>query len=222
MNPLLLNLLLLNLLLLNLLLLNLLAESTPAESTPTEESSGTEVTSAPEESATSDVSSTVDATSDEPSVTSDEVTSETPSEVACFLNGEQISVVDYATGVCDFEIPDYLETFFNFVSSQDYNIQYYYARVSGNQYTNDIRSAGRIVSIPARVLFELHTKLFQVHLQEGSTRRDDVDDFIDSIIDTDGTETDVDLSAGIPVDEVASSSAAESTQLNPLLLNPSC
>ncbi|KAK6867025.1 Yeast-form wall Protein 1 [Candida tropicalis] len=130
------------------------------------------------------------------------------------MNDETVSVVSYATGVCTFTIPDEYEIFFNYISNNEFDIQYYYARVSGNQYTNNIRNAGRTLSIPARILFNLVSQVHQVHLQEpasssssGFEKRDEIDDFLDSVSDTDGTPVDINLSAVAADDE---SSVSES------------
>ncbi|EMG47123.1 hypothetical protein G210_2593, partial [Candida maltosa Xu316] len=132
-------------------------------------------------------------------VSSTDEASATPSLLACIINNERVSVVNFETGVCVFTLPEEYETFFNFVSPEDYDIQYYYARAGESQFTNDIRNAGRIISIPARILWNLVSQVHQVHLESASNstlrKRDEIDDFIASIEDTDGTPIDVYLSA---------------------------
>ena len=92
--------------------------------------------------------------------------------VACLLNGEEVAKVEFETGTCDFELPTGLETFFSFVASNDYNVQYYYVTAADERYTNDIRNAGRTISIPARYLVDETTPLFQVHLQRHQQERE--------------------------------------------------
>ena len=127
--------------------------------------------------------------------------------VACLLNGEEVAKVEFETGTCDFELPTGLETFFSFVASNDYNVQYYYVTAADERYTNDIRNAGRTISIPARYLVDETTPLFQVHLQKAPARkRDEVDDFLNSLGDEEGTQVDVVIGA-VPVEEPSSSSS---------------
>ncbi|KAK6881435.1 Yeast-form wall Protein 1, partial [Candida tropicalis] len=182
------------------------ASSEAVATSSVEEVSSVEQPQETESASSAEPSSTVEETSDVASSASD-VPSETPSLVTCYINNEAVAEVDYETGICDFELPSDLDPFFNFVSAEDYNIQYYYARVNGNQFTNDIRSAGRVISIPAKTLYKLVTRVHEVLLQQsaGAQKRDEVDDFLDSVADTDGTDTGIDLS----VDVTASSSSSE-------------
>ena len=182
------------------------ASSEAVATSSVEEVSSVEQPQETESASSAEPSSTVEETSDVASSASD-VPSETPSLVTCYINNEAVAEVDYETGICDFELPSDLDPFFNFVSAEDYNIQYYYARVNGNQFTNDIRSAGRVISIPAKTLYKLVTRVHEVLLQQsaGAQKRDEVDDFLDSVADTDGTDTGIDLS----VDVTVSSSSSE-------------
>lgn len=130
--------------------------------------------------------------------------------VACLVNGVQVAIVDLDTGICPFTIPDYLPCFFEFISPEDYNIEFYYAIAQNLRYTNDIVHAGRVINIPARLLYGTPgSDLFQVHLEKhpasNSTaairkrlfkdtplvKRDAADDFAETIKDTDGTDINV-------------------------------
>ncbi|KAK6888102.1 Cell wall protein 1 [Candida tropicalis] len=190
------------------------ASSEAVATSSVEEVSSVEQPQETESASSAEPSSTVEETSDVASSASD-VPSETPSLVTCYINNEAVAEVDYETGICDFELPSDLDPFFNFVSAEDYNIQYYYARVNGNQFTNDIRSAGRVISIPAKTLYKLVTRVHEVLLQQsaGAQKRDEVDDFLDSVADTDGTDTGIDLSVDVTASSssksVASSASAE-------------
>ncbi|RCK66484.1 Cell wall protein RBR3 [Candida viswanathii] len=136
--------------------------------------------------------------------------SDNPSLLSCYIGGEEVAVVDYETGVCDFTIPDHLETFFYFVSLENYNVQYYYASFDGQRYKTDVATAGRVISIPAKLLNTAALELVQVHLQKVPTagtqnsstaateefvKRDDLDDFLSSLGDDEGTPIDVTVSA---------------------------
>ena len=143
------------------------ASSEAVATSSVEEVSSVEQPQETESASSAEPSSTVEETSDVASSASD-VPSETPSLVTCYINNEAVAEVDYETGICDFELPSDLDPFFNFVSAEDYNIQYYYARVNGNQFTNDIRSAGRVISIPAKTLYKLVTRVHEVLLQQSA------------------------------------------------------
>ena len=199
------------------------SSSEPTEEPTESDEHSTAETSESDEQSTAEPSESDEQSTSEPTASDNESTegpsetstpSETPSLVACLMNDETVSVVSYATGVCTFTIPDEYEIFFNYISNNEFDIQYYYARVSGNQYTNNIRNAGRTLSIPARILFNLVLQVHQVHLQEpasssssGFEKRDEIDDFLDSVLDTDGTPVDINLSAVAADDE---SSVSES------------
>ncbi|RCK65308.1 hypothetical protein Cantr_01055 [Candida viswanathii] len=128
--------------------------------------------------------------------------------VNCYTNGEIVSLVDYENGVCEFIIPDSCPTVFPYASSSNYEIRYYYAQVNGVKYTTDIQRAGRVISVPARLLVSQGIALFQVHLQKSPTRRlvrksdieeeyVDVNEFVASIADTEGSPLDVTISDGV-------------------------
>ncbi|CAX44051.1 flocculation protein, putative [Candida dubliniensis CD36] len=127
-------------------------------------------------------------------------------DVACLINNQQVAVVDLDTGVCPFTIPDSLAAFFTFVSLEEYNVQFYYTIVNNVRYNTDIRNAGKVINVPARSLYGVGAvPYFQVHLEKqlsansttairrrlmGETpivKRDEIDDFIASIENTEGT-----------------------------------
>nr|MCP8719458.1 hypothetical protein [Asgard group archaeon] len=145
--------------------------------------------------------------------------SENPSLLICYVGGEEVGVVEYETGVCDFTIPDNLETFFHFTSTDNYDIQYYFASIDGQKFTTDVASSGRVISIPAKLLNNVALELNKIHLKKSSAsviepssvstatedfeKRDydfgdfdDLDDWLGSIDDGEGEPIDVTISAG--------------------------
>ncbi|WEJ96989.1 yeast-form wall protein 1 [Yamadazyma tenuis] len=130
-------------------------------------------------------------------------------DVACLVNGEAVGVVDLDTGVCPFTIPQRYPVAFDFVSSDEYDVTFYYAVANSIKYFNQIADAGRTISIPASILYGLPaTPCFQVHLdrtppsnstaairrrllkQVEMVKRAEVDDFIATAETTDGTAID--------------------------------
>ncbi|KAK6873374.1 Yeast-form wall Protein 1, partial [Candida tropicalis] len=125
--------------------------------------------------------------------------------VSCYMNGKVVSIVDYETGICEFTLPDAYDTYFRYVSSSNYDIKYYYAKVNGVKYTTDIQNGGRVISVPAKLLVNQGIVLYVVHLQKSSTRKlrrdtevgfDSVEEFIKSIADSEGTSLDITISNG--------------------------
>ncbi|KAK6465472.1 hypothetical protein DFJ63DRAFT_310564 [Scheffersomyces coipomensis] len=87
-------------------------------------------------------------------------------DVACLVNGVEVAIVDLDTGLCPFTIPSNLPAFFNFVSPEDYNIEFYYSIAQNTRFFTDIVNAGRVISIPAIDLFGLPgAPLYQVHVE---------------------------------------------------------
>lgn len=122
------------------------------------------------------------------------------------VDNQQVAVVGLDTGVCPFTIPASLAAFFTFVSLEEYNVQFYYTIVNNVRYNTDIRNAGKVINVPARNLYGAGAvPFFQVHLEKqleanstaairrrlmGETpivKRDQIDDFIASIENTEGT-----------------------------------
>ncbi|EMG47423.1 hypothetical protein G210_2255, partial [Candida maltosa Xu316] len=199
---------------------------------PTPETSADETSAEqPEETSTADettsstviLSSTVSSEGAEPS--------SHPSLISCIINGETVDTVDYETGTCNFDLPDHLETFFNFVSTNEYNLQYYYVTANGIKYTTDIRNAGRVLSVPAKVLYNVILNLHEVHLDSSANsgnplkKRDEADDFINSISDTEGTQLDDYVTAtdadGSSLSSSAEPSSAEQSSTEPSSTEPS-
>ncbi|EMG47128.1 putative cell wall protein [Candida maltosa Xu316] len=129
--------------------------------------------------------------------------------VGCFVDSQQVATVDLDTGVCPFVVPESLPVKFEFVSPEEYDVEYYYSIVDAQRYFTDIKNAGRIINIPARLLYGTPgAPLFQVHLEKeppsNSTaairrrlmkevpvaKRDEVDDFIAANENTDGVSVD--------------------------------
>lgn len=133
------------------------------------------------------------------------VASAAAKDVACRVGGVQQSVVDYDTGVCNFPIPDEYPVQFRFTALDDYLVDAYYAIFTGLRYFNDIRDAGRIISIPAKSLYDLAgpIPLYHIHAEASPSSnstasfrkrfssqlavRDTEDDFIASIEAMTGT-----------------------------------
>lgn len=84
-------------------------------------------------------------------------------DVVCMVNDEAVATVDLDTGVCPFTIPEDLPVEFDFTSTEDYNVIFYYAVAQASKYFNDIPAEGRTINIPANLLYGLDsTPLFQV------------------------------------------------------------
>ncbi|CAH6718544.1 yeast-form wall Protein 1 [[Candida] jaroonii] len=84
-------------------------------------------------------------------------------DVVCMVNDEAVATVDLDTGVCPFTIPEDLPVEFDFTSTEDYNVIFYYAVAQASKYFNDIPAEGRTINIPANLLYGLEsTPLFQV------------------------------------------------------------
>lgn len=147
--------------------------------------------------------------------------------VACLAGGVQVAVVDLDTGICPFPIPANDPAFFNFISREDYNIEFYYTIVRNIRYFTDIVHAGRIVNVPARFLFGTPgSDLFQVHLEEqpasNSTaairkrlfkdapiaKRDEADDFAEEIQNTEGALLVSDYFQVVPIAESSTTSGS--------------
>ncbi|EMG47129.1 hypothetical protein G210_2588 [Candida maltosa Xu316] len=151
-------------------------------------------------------------------------------QVSCLVNDEKIEVVDLDTGVCAFPLPSNLAVHFTFVSPNDYNIQYYYVVANDMRYTSSIRREGRTIYVPARYLYHQTAPVYEVHLVKtpasNSTeafrrrflkdvplvKKDENDDFINSITDTDGTLVD---NLVVAVEDVDSSSDSETSSPPP-------
>ncbi|CAI5759039.1 unnamed protein product [Candida verbasci] len=75
-------------------------------------------------------------------------------DVGCFVNGNQVAVVDLDTGSCPFTIPANLPVpTFRFVDENDYTVQFYYSVFDAIRYFTDIVNAGNVISIPANLLY---------------------------------------------------------------------
>ena len=59
-----------------------------------------------------------------------------------------------------------VDPFFTFHSRDDYNVQFYYAIINSHRYTTDIKHGGSIISIAAKLLYDKHTPIYQVHLHK--------------------------------------------------------
>ena len=162
-------------------------------------------------------------------------------DVACLVNGSPVAQVDLETGSCPFTIPQSYPVNFEYVSSEEYDVTFYYAFAGETKFFNDIENAGRIIDIPANLLYGgSGTLLFQVDIEETpaanstsairrrllkqveTVKRDEVDDFIASIKELEGTSVEITLEVVDPVsassDGAAGSgaptSAPESTVTN--------
>jgi hypothetical protein len=152
-------------------------------------------------------------------------------DVACVVEGQEVAVVDLDTGNCPFTIPANLPVAFEYVSLEEYNVEWYYTIANNERFRTDIRNAGRVIEVPARFLYGTPgAPLFQVHLEKepasNSTaairrrlmkeipiaKRDEVDDFVASIEDTDGTPVDGGDFALQVVDVNEASSASEASE----------
>lgn len=98
-------------------------------------------------------------------------------QVVCLVNNIKVATVDYDTGICPFQLPTTLhpsssssqfmvDPFFTFHSRDDYNVQFYYAIINSHRYTTDIKHGGSIISIAAKLLYDKHTPIYQVHLHK--------------------------------------------------------
>lgn len=98
-------------------------------------------------------------------------------QVVCLVNNIKVATVDYDTGICPFQLPTTLHPsssssqfmvfpFFTFHSRDDYNVQFYYAIINSHRYTTDIKHGGSIISIAAKLLYDKHTPIYQVHLHK--------------------------------------------------------
>ncbi|KAI5952869.1 hypothetical protein KGF54_003736 [Candida jiufengensis] len=128
-------------------------------------------------------------------------------DVACLVDGVAVAVVDLDTGVCPFTIPASLpQPIFEFTSTEDYNVLFYYSLVELVKYFTDIVEAGNVINIPARLLYGTSgAPLYQVAAQQtpasNSTagirkrlmkstplvKRDEADDFAESLKALEGT-----------------------------------
>lgn len=98
-------------------------------------------------------------------------------QFVCLVNNIKVATVDYDTGICPFQLPTTLhpsssssqfmvDPFFTFHSRDDYNVQFYYAIINSHRYTTDIKHGGSIISIAAKLLYDKHTPIYQVHLHK--------------------------------------------------------
>ena len=89
-------------------------------------------------------------------------------DVACLVDGQTVAVVDLDTGVCPFTIPSQFPApIFDFTSTSDYDILFYYSLLNDARYFTDIVNAGNIISIPAVALYgQSGAPLYQVHVNE--------------------------------------------------------
>ena len=151
-------------------------------------------------------------------------------DVDCLVNGASVATVDLDTGVCPFDIPQPLPVEFTFQALDDYLVDCYYALANDNKYFNDIVNAGRIISIPAKVLFQGGDfPLFNIHAEEspaanstsalrkrlfaGQTqiKRDDASDFAESLKSRTGTPVSGNAAPVFAVALAAPSSSAPSS-----------
>ncbi|RCK54425.1 hypothetical protein Cantr_04373 [Candida viswanathii] len=142
-------------------------------------------------------------------------------QVFCVINDEPITSVDLDTGVCNFNIPANARVTFDFVSENDYDAEWYYATVKDQRYSTDIKNKGRVILVPARVLYNDKVPLHHVHLEKqpasNSTealrkrflkeirlvKKDEADDWLASVENTDGEEIDTTI-AVVDIDEAPS------------------
>ena len=127
-------------------------------------------------------------------------------DVLCLVNDTPVATVDLDTGVCPFQLPAELVAFFDYASSEDYNVQFYYAIANSVRYFTDIVHAGTEISIPANQIYGTDgSAVFQVHVENtpvsNSTaaikrrmlkqveviKRDEASDFAESLKSVDGT-----------------------------------
>ena len=127
-------------------------------------------------------------------------------DVLCLVNDSPVATVDLDTGVCPFQLPAELVAFFDYASSEDYNVQFYYAIANSVRYFTDIVHAGTEISIPANQIYGTDgSPVFQVHVENtpasNSTaaikrrmleqveviKRDEASDFAESLKSVDGT-----------------------------------
>lgn len=152
-------------------------------------------------------------------------------QVACLVNGSPIATVELETDNCPFTIPSNLPVFFNFVSAEEYNVEFYYSIAQNQRYFNDIVNAGEIINIPAIALYgNPGAPLYQVHLQEspasnstaairkrllGQTyvKRDAASDFAESAKSQDGTLVSSGIFEVVDIESV-SSAASDATAVS--------
>ncbi|KRZ98274.1 Flocculin type 3 repeat-containing protein, partial [Debaryomyces fabryi] len=127
-------------------------------------------------------------------------------DVLCLVNDVPVATVDLDTGVCPFTLPAELVAFFDYTSSEDYNIQFYYAIANSARYFTDIVNAGTEIDIPANQIYGTDgAPVYQVHVENtpasNSTaairkrmlnqveviKRDEASDFAESLKSVDGT-----------------------------------
>ncbi|SGZ49287.1 CIC11C00000005795 [Sungouiella intermedia] len=148
-------------------------------------------------------------------------------DVACRVNGIQQSVVDLETGECPFVIPSSLPVNFRYDGADDYFVDAYYAFI-GQRYFNDIPGAGRVINIPARLLYDQGTfPLYHIHAEESPAsnstaalrkrfnsqlldKRDELSDFVDRIKSLDGVEVPSDALLSVNNPDVSSSAGSGS------------
>lgn len=145
-------------------------------------------------------------------------------DVDCLVDGVSVATVDLDTGVCPFAIPASDPVLFDFVSFDDFDVTTYYTVIGDTKFFADIRDAGRIIDIPASLIFEVEfATLFQIHAEKTPsanstaairrrllkssqvTKRDEVDDFVAFIESLQGTA--LPGTSFAVVDAAASSSA---------------
>lgn len=143
-------------------------------------------------------------------------------DVVCMVNDSPVATVDLDTGVCPFELPADSPVAFDFESSEDYDITFYYATVQGSKYFTDIVNEGLTIDIPANLLYgEDAAPYFQVSDSKspaanstaalrrrlmGKTMyaRDEQSDLVDSLMEMDGTEVPGSSFAVVDVEDVSS------------------
>lgn len=76
-----------------------------------------------------------------------------PTLVNCMVNNVTIAIVDLATGICPFRIPDGLAAKFDYTSSTDYFAEFYYAEINSTKYYTDIVNKGLVINILAKSIF---------------------------------------------------------------------
>ena len=148
-------------------------------------------------------------------------------DVACRVNGIQQSVVDLETGECPFVIPSSLPVNFRYDGADDYFVDAYYAFI-GQRYFNDIPGAGRVINIPARLLYDQGTfPLYHIHAEESPAsnstaalrkrfnsqlldKRDELSDFVERIKSLDGVEVPSDALLSVNNPDVSSSAGSGS------------
>ncbi|EMG47604.1 Fasciclin [Candida maltosa Xu316] len=88
-----------------------------------------------------------------------------PSAVACVINGQTVSVVDYESGICDFPIPVEFRNLFEFYSERNYDIYYYYIHTANQEYRNDYFNEAPTISVPAKEVYEAKDAIHMGHIQ---------------------------------------------------------